>query len=291
MAKYPLLFEKLLEQGLLERVDVLEPGEARLADLALVHTQDYLERLAADRLSLSEQRRLGVPWSARLWRRSRLAVQGTLLAARAALDDGLAANLAGGTHHAFADHGEGFCVLNDVAIAIRVLQRERVIERALVIDLDVHQGNGTAAIFAGDSSVFTFSMHGERNYPPQKMRSTLDVGLADGLDDDAYITVLAENLERVAGQCSADLAFYLAGVDVVRGDRYGRLALTEDGLRRRERFVLDWARHARRWPLALTIAGGYATTPARTASLHAIVFKEAAQLEAAGMRDPRARLP
>jgi acetoin utilization deacetylase AcuC-like enzyme len=275
MAKYPLLFGKLTEQGLLGPRDVLEPDEATLEDLALVHSDDYLGRLAADSLSVTEQRRLGVPWSPRLWRRSRLAVQGTLLAARAALEDGLAANLAGGTHHAFADHGEGFCVLNDVAIAIRVLQRERAIERALVIDLDVHQGNGTASIFAGDGTVFTFSMHGERNYPLEKISSTLDVGLADGLDDEAYLGVLQENLECIAARCTADIAFYLAGVDVVRGDRYGRLALTEDGLRRRERLVLDWARNARRLPLTITIAGGYAVTPERTASLHAIVFEEA----------------
>jgi acetoin utilization deacetylase AcuC-like enzyme len=278
MAKYPLLFEKLLGDQLLSRAGVLEPGEATLEHLALVHTRDYLARLAAGTLSAAEQRRLGVPWSARLWRRSRLAVQGTLLAAQVALDDGLAANLAGGTHHAFADHGEGFCVLNDVAVAIRVLQRERVIENALVIDLDVHQGNGTASIFAGDASVFTFSMHGERNYPLQKLRSSLDVGLADGIDDDTYLAELSRSLESIAAQYSADIAFYLAGVDVVQGDRYGRLALTEDGLRRRERLVVDWARTARRCPLAITIAGGYAATPARTAALHEIVFEEAVRL-------------
>jgi acetoin utilization deacetylase AcuC-like enzyme len=243
-----------------------------------VHTRDYLEGLADGRLSVADQRRIGVPWSSRLWRRSRLAVQGTLLAARAALEDGIAANLAGGTHHAFAEHGEGFCVLNDVAVAIRVLQRERRIERALVIDLDVHQGNGTAAIFSGDPSVYTFSMHGERNYPVQKMRSSLDVGLADGIDDETYLAELARNLERIAGDVAPDIAFYLAGVDVVQGDRYGRLALTEAGLRRRERLVLEWARAAIRCPLAITIAGGYATTAARTAALHAIVFEVSAGL-------------
>jgi len=280
MAKYPLLFEKLRADGVLAAASVREPDEVRIDDLALVHTQGYLERLAGDALSTAEQRRLGVPWSPRLWRRSRLAVQGTLLAARAALTDRIAANLAGGTHHAFADHGEGFCVLNDVAVAIRVLQRERLIERALVIDLDVHQGNGTAAIFAGDAAVFTFSMHGERNYPTQKMQSSLDVGLADGTDDDAYLAALRTSLDLVATRTAADIVFYLAGVDTVQGDRYGRLALSEQGLRERERCVLDWVRNALGRPLVITIAGGYAATAERTASLHAIVFAEAARLVA-----------
>ena len=282
MAKYPLLFEKLRADGLLEAAAVREPTEARIDDLALVHTEDYLGRLARDALSAAERLRLGVPWSPRLWRRSRLAVQGTLLAARDALNCGIAANLAGGTHHAFADHGEGFCVLNDVAVAIRVLQREQLIERALVIDLDVHQGNGTAAIFFADPAVFTFSMHGERNYPTQKMQSSLDVGLADGTGDDAYLAALRSSLDLVAARTSPDIVFYLAGVDTVRGDRYGRLALSEQGLRDREHHVLDWVGSTLARPLVITIAGGYAATAECTAGLHAIVFAEAARLVAAG---------
>jgi acetoin utilization deacetylase AcuC-like enzyme len=278
MPKYPLLLGKLLESGLLRAAEVQEPWEAALDDLALVHTPAYLARLADNGLSVAEQRRLGVPWSPRLWRRSRLAVQGTLLAARAALEDGIAANLAGGTHHAFADHGEGFCALNDVAVAIRVLQRERKVDRVLVVDLDVHQGNGTASIFADDAAVFTFSMHGERNYPTQKTTSDLDVGLADGIDDDAYLATLDASLARIRSGFAPELVFYLAGVDIVRGDRYGRLALSEHGLRRRERRVLEWVRQQLRVPLVITLAGGYAATPERTAELHAVVFEEAAQL-------------
>jgi acetoin utilization deacetylase AcuC-like enzyme len=205
-------------------------------------------------------------------------VQGTILAARAALEDGIAANLAGGTHHAFADRGEGFCALNDVAVTIRVLQRERHVARALVVDLDVHQGNGTAAIFADDPAVFTFSMHGERNFPTQKMRSDLDVGLADGIDDDGYLVTLDAQLARIGARFTPELVFYLAGVDIVQGDRYGRLALTEQGLRRRERRVLEWVRRECRVPLVITLAGGYAATADRTAALHAIVFEEAARL-------------
>ncbi len=276
MAKYTLVHRYLCERGLLGPDQQIEPGEAAVADLERVHTRSYLEALAAGRLDAAAQRRIGVPWSARLWRRSRLAVQGTLEAARAALaTHSIAGNLAGGTHHAFADHGEGFCVLNDVAVAIRALQAEGHIRRALVIDLDVHQGNGTAAIFAGDPDVFTFSMHGARNYPVQKMRSTLDLELADGTGDDEYLDTLATHLPTVIRAARADLVFYLAGVDVVAGDRYGRLALTEQGLQQRERRVIEAVCGADA-PLVITLAGGYAVTAERAAELHAIVFEAAA---------------
>lgn len=274
MAKYPLLYERLRRNGLVGDGSLIEPAEADLEELRLVHTDEYLERLAAGSLDAAAVRKLGVPWSAALWRRSRLAARGTLEAARAALEDGLAGNLAGGTHHAFPSHGEGFCVLNDVAIAIRVLQREGRIRSALVVDLDVHQGNGTAAIFEGDADVFTFSMHGERNYPTRKMRSTLDVGLADGVQDDDYLAILERHLAAILAGFTADLVFYLAGVDPAQGDRYGRLRLTDGGLRRRDRRVLETCRQAG-LPVVITIAGGYAPSPERTAELHAIVFEEA----------------
>jgi acetoin utilization deacetylase AcuC-like enzyme len=277
MAKYPLLHRILSGEGLLDPRAIIEPAEAALDDLRLVHTDDYLDKLMNDRLDAADVRKLGVPWSRALWRRSRLAAQGTLEAARAALLDGLAGNLAGGTHHAFPDHGEGFCALNDVAIAIRVLLRERRIRTALVIDLDVHQGNGTAAIFAGDPTVFTFSMHGERNYPLQKARSSLDVGLADGLGDDEYLALLALYLPGILASFKPDIAFYLAGVDPVQGDRYGRLQLTEIGIACRDRYVLETCRDAS-VPTVITIAGGYAPTAERTAQLHAIVFREAHRL-------------
>jgi len=277
MAKYPLLLQRLRAAGVVRDADLIEPTEAALDDLRLVHTEDYLRQLAAGTLDAAAVRKIGVPWSAALWRRSRLAAQGTLEAARAALEDGLAANLAGGTHHAFPDHGEGFCVLNDVAVAIRVLQRDGRLRRALVIDLDVHQGNGTAAIFADEPDVFTFSMHGERNYPTRKMRSTLDVGLPDGLGDDDYLALLEQHLETIFTDFTPDVVFYLAGVDPVHGDRYGRLQLTDAGLRRRERRVLEACRSRAR-PTVITIAGGYAPTPERTAELHSMVFEEAVAL-------------
>lgn len=286
MAKYPLVRERLRAGGWLQAEGEMVPDEASYEDLARVHTRRYLDRLFGDGLDAAEVRALGVPWTPRLLRRSRLAVQGTLLAARAALADGLAGNLAGGTHHAFADHGEGFCVLNDVAVTIRCLQSEGVIRGAVVVDLDVHQGNGTAAIFEGDASVRTFSMHGERNYPLRKMRSTIDVGLPDGTDDDAYLSALAAHLPRLLQGPAPDLVFYLAGVDVVAGDRYGRFAVTDAGLRERERQVLRWA-GSQGLPMVLTLAGGYAASAARTAELHAIVFEEAAALTGAAAAGPR----
>lgn len=278
MSKYPLLKERLLGEGILAAADIVQPDPLDVPTLALVHTREYLEKLESSGLSAAEQRRLGMPWSEALWRRSRLASAGTLLAARTALEDGLAGNLAGGTHHAFADHGEGFCVLNDVAIAIRKLQAERAIERAAIIDLDVHQGNGTAAIFEEDEAVFTFSMHGERNYPSAKMRSNVDAPLHDGMSDAEYHEALHRHLPAVLDSARADMVFYLAGVDVAAGDRYGKLALTEEGIRLRERRVIEAVR-GRGVPLVIVLAGGYAATRERTAELHAHVFREAVAYE------------
>jgi acetoin utilization deacetylase AcuC-like enzyme len=278
MSKYSLLRDQLLAEGIVAAGDILLPEPLDVSTLGLVHTPEYLAKLATSGLSAAEQRRLGLPWSEALWQRSRLASAGTLLAARTALDQGLAANLAGGTHHAFADHGEGFCVLNDVAIAIRKLQAEHALERAAIVDLDVHQGNGTAAIFENDDAVFTFSMHGERNYPLAKMRSNLDVPLGDGVGDAEYLGALQRHLPAVLDSARADLVFYLAGADVAAGDRYGKLALTDAGIRLRDRQVIETVRN-RGMPLVIVLAGGYAATRARTAELHAHAFREAAAYE------------
>jgi len=281
MSKYPLLKDRLLAEGVLTEADFLVPEPLDLETLAQVHTAEYLHKLATAGLTAAEQRRLGLPWSDALWRRSRLAAGGTLLAARRALAEGLAANLAGGTHHAFADHGEGFCVLNDVAIAIVQLRAERSIQRAVIIDLDVHQGNGTAAIFADSDEVFTFSMHGEKNYPATKMRSSLDVGLADGIGDEEYLETLNRHLPEVLDRAAADIAFYVAGVDVVAGDRYGKLALSEEGLRAREQVIVRGVR-SRGLPMVIVLAGGYARTRERTAELHSHVIREAVAYERGG---------
>jgi acetoin utilization deacetylase AcuC-like enzyme len=278
MSKFPLLRARLLAEGVLAADDIIEPEPLDRRTLELIHTRDYLDKLESSGLSAAEQRLLGMPWSESLWLRSRLASGGTLLAARAALEAGLSGNLAGGTHHAFADHGEGFCVLNDVAIAIAKLRVERAIERAVVIDLDVHQGNGTAAIFEGDAGVFTFSMHGARNYPSAKMRSSLDVPLRDGVEDAEYLDSLGRHLPAVLEHAAADIAFYLAGVDVAAGDRYGKLRLSEAGIRARDRAVIEAVR-GRAVPLVIVLGGGYAATRARTAELHAHAFREAVAYE------------
>jgi len=278
ISKYALLKDRLLAEGVLSAADLLEPEPLERDVLELVHTAAYLDKLECSSLSTAEQRQLGLPWSESLWLRSRLASGGTLLAARAALSYGLAANLAGGTHHAFADHGEGFCVLNDVAIAIAKLRVEHAIERALIVDLDVHQGNGTAAIFEDSDDVFTFSMHGERNYPAAKMRSNRDVPLADGVGDAEYLHLLQFHLPQILERSGADVAFYLAGVDVAAGDRYGKLALSEEGIRARDRMVIESVR-SRSVPLVIVLAGGYATSRERTAELHTHVVREAVAYE------------
>ncbi|MGE0481221.1 MAG: histone deacetylase [Phycisphaerae bacterium] len=277
MRKFSALFELLCAERVVTPRDIMNPRQADWADLRLVHTPEYLAALERGALSAAQLRRLGFPWSPALVRRSRAAAQGTINAGRAALRDGIAGNLGGGTHHAFPDRGEGFCVLNDVAVAIRVLQRDGDIRRALVVDLDVHQGNGTAAIFADDSSVYTFSVHAERNYPFHKIASRRDVALPEGAGDDMYLAALDANLPDAIRESRPDLVFYLAGVDPVAGDRLGRLALTRAGLHARERSVLKALRDAN-LPIAIVLAGGYAPTPEQTAELHAVAHREAASL-------------
>jgi acetoin utilization deacetylase AcuC-like enzyme len=208
--------------------------------------------------------------------RSRRSVGATIAAARAALDDGIAANLAGGTHHAFADRGEGFCVFNDVAVATRVLQRDNDARRIAVIDLDVHQGNGTAAIFNDDAEVFTFSMHGDKNFPFKKEISDLDVALPDGTDDDEYLAALRMHLENVLNRHQPDFVFYLAGADPYEGDRLGRLKMTIDGLRMRDEIVLH-ACQARRLPVAVSMSGGYANDIDAIVTIHTNTIRTASR--------------
>jgi acetoin utilization deacetylase AcuC-like enzyme len=240
IAKYELLRQRVVAAGL---GPVREPERIDRPSLLLVHTERYMDAFTKGTLSADELRRLGFPWTPELVERSYRACGGTLAAARFALDEGVAMNLAGGTHHAFPDRGEGFCVFNDVAIAIRTLQAEGRIERAAIVDLDVHQGNGTNAIFADDDRVFTFSMHGRRNYPFTKVKGSLDVELEDGCADDEYLSLLAEALPRVLSDARPDLAVYLAGADAHEEDRLGRLRLTTAGLARRDVMVLGYGTH------------------------------------------------
>jgi acetoin utilization deacetylase AcuC-like enzyme len=277
MAKFRILRDILLTEGLVAPEAIVAPPEAPWELLALAHGERYLADLRDGTLTPDAIRRLGLPWSPALVRRSRRATMGTVLAARAALADGIAANLAGGTHHACRDHGEGYCVINDVAVAWRALAGDGLLRRALVVDLDVHHGNGNAELLAADPGAFTFSMHGERNYPSRKPPSTLDVGLPDGTGDDAYLDALRGHLPRCFDGARPELVFYLAGVDVVAGDRFGRLALTRAGLAERDRTVLESCR-ARGVPVVLLLAGGYAPTPESTADLHAEVHRQARAL-------------
>ncbi|MFP2928082.1 histone deacetylase [Pyxidicoccus sp. 3LG] len=277
MEKYRLVREALVERGVLPDCWLSESTPCSREDLERVHTPRYLDALFHGTLTDAELRRLGFPWSPGLLARSRAAVNGTLQAAHAALQDGIAGNLAGGTHHGFPDHGEGFCVFNDIAVAIRVLQDGHQVRRAVVVDLDVHQGNGTAAIFAGDDSVFTFSMHGEHNFPFRKQPSHRDVGLPDGTGDDAYLDALALHLPEVLESARADLLFFQAGVDPLAEDALGRLSLTLAGLRERDRVVLEAARHSG-LPAVLTLGGGYAKPLSATIDAHVGTYEVARQV-------------
>jgi acetoin utilization deacetylase AcuC-like enzyme len=257
MQKYGLVYQALLAEGTLRLDQVVQPLPAAVNDLLLVHTQDYVERFLTGAMSGREMRLLGFPWSPALALRARLAVHGTLMASVFAWQQGIAANLAGGSHHAFAGHGEGFSVFNDIAIAIRVLQRDYGLQRAAVIDCDVHQGNGTATIFAHDPTVFTCSLHAEKNYPFHKATSSLDLALPDGTGDAAYLAVLQTHVPAILHQFQPDMVWYLAGVDPYVGDKLGRLALSLAGLRQRDAYVLEACRRAG-MPVVITLGGGYA---------------------------------
>jgi acetoin utilization deacetylase AcuC-like enzyme len=264
--KFELVRDKLLAEGTLQKAEIVEPQPAAVEDVLLAHTEDYVTRLRNGELNAKEIRRLGLPWSPSLVRRSFLACSGTINAARHALSNNVSSNLAGGTHHAFPDRGEGFCVLNDVAIAIKVLQREKLAQKFLIVDCDVHQGNGTAFIFQNEPDVFTFSMHGAKNYPLHKEQSTLDLELPDGTRDAEFLETLAEALPRVFLH-NPDIVFYLGGADPFEKDKLGRLKLTVEGLRERDEMVLQYARE-REVPIVTTMSGGYALDINDTVEIH-----------------------
>ena len=255
--KYVLLRERLESAALVPPGQLLPAPAATPEQLLRVHDPGYLQRVAYGQLSSREQRRLGFPWSSELYRRSIHSVGGTIAAARAALETGLGINLAGGTHHAGHAHGAGFCVFNDVMVAIRTLQAEGRVGRAVVLDCDVHQGDGTAELASGDDSVFTMSIHGANNFPVRKRRSDLDVALPNATGDDAYLAALEPAVDRALGSSPVDLAFYLAGADPFEGDRFGRLSVTKRGLAARDRLVLGACRR-REIATTVVMAGGYA---------------------------------
>jgi acetoin utilization deacetylase AcuC-like enzyme len=265
--KYRLIKEKVLRDQIAGSQDFVEPLAASEDDIALVHHREYIRKLQAGKLSYLEILRLEIPYSPELVRAVWLCAGGSILAGRLALQDATAVNLGGGFHHAYPDHGEGFCVLNDFAIGIRRLQKDQAIERAMTVDCDVHQGNGTAAIFAGDHTVFTLSIHQENNYPYPKPPSTLDINLRDGVEDAGYLKELEKGLDQALHEFSPDLIYYVAGADPYRDDQLGGLRLSIEGLERRDRLVFEKAR-AKNIPVAVTLAGGYARRVEDTIQIH-----------------------
>lgn len=265
--KYKLTKEKLLTDGTALPEDFVEPAPADDEDVALVHTQDYIRKLKTGTLSFAEVLQLEIPFSPELICAVWLAAGGSILAGRLALQGGTAANIGGGFHHAYPDHGEGFCVIHDVAIAIRRLQKDKAIARALAVDVDVHHGNGTAAIFAFDPTVRTLSIHQLNNYPNPKPPSTVDINLHDGVEDEEYLAALEEGLDQALSGFQPDLIYYLAGADPYREDQLGGLKLSLDGLQRRDRLVFEMSRE-KRIPIAVTLAGGYARRLEDTIQIH-----------------------
>ncbi|MBL8495741.1 MAG: histone deacetylase [Rhodocyclaceae bacterium] len=277
MEKYSRLRQRLRNDGEFDECDFRVPRAADDATLGLAHCPDYVARVSRGALTRQEIRRIGFPWSPEMVERSRRSAGATLEACRAALIDGVAANLAGGTHHAFRDRGEGFCVFNDAAVAARALRAEGRVQRIAIVDCDVHQGNGTASILANDDAVFTFSIHGAKNFPFHKETSDLDIELPDDTGDDTYLAALDDGLVQVFSRIDAQLVIYLAGADPFEDDRLGRLRLTKAGLARRDAQVLN-ACKARGIPLAVAMAGGYARNIDDTVDIHAATILTAQRL-------------
>jgi acetoin utilization deacetylase AcuC-like enzyme len=256
LSKYQLLRQQLDHEEIVAPEDLTIAPAAALSQIARAHDVDYIERVESGTLSADEIRRIGLPWSPGLVERVHRSVGSTIATCRTALREGIAVSLGGGTHHACRDHGEGFCIYNDTVIAARTMQAEGRVHRVLVIDCDVHQGNGTAQITADDPTIFTFSIHAEKNYPFRKVPSDLDVDLPDGTEDEAYLVTLHSHLRQIQGRFQPDLIIYLAGADPYQGDKLGRLSLTKAGLQARDELVLNFCRE---WgvPVAVTLAGGY----------------------------------
>jgi acetoin utilization deacetylase AcuC-like enzyme len=286
--KYRLVYERLLQDGIATPEDFLKPTPADDKDILRVHSQDYVYKLKSGSLTRAEVMRMEVPYSTELMEACWLAAGGSILAAQRALEDGFSANIGGGFHHAYPDHGEGFCVIHDVAVAIRRMQADGAIERAIVVDADVHQGNGTAAIFGGDETVFTMSIHQEHNYPYPKPPSTVDVNLPDKIGDADYLAILEKYLHRSFEEFSPQLLFYVAGADPYREDQLGGLALTMEGLARRDALVMGYAQR-NQVPTAVTLAGGYARKVEDTVTIHVNTIKAA--IEAAQRHSARAVSP
>ena len=267
ISKYTLLRKRIADSNLFKPQDFCIPHAATAAEITRVHDPDYLHRVQNGELTAREIRRVGLPWSPGLVERARRSAGATVDACFAALAEGVAVHLGGGTHHAFSDQGQGYCIFNDSAIAARSLQVETHIRRVLLIDCDVHQGNGTAALLQNDPSVFTFSIHGKKNFPFHKEKSDLDIALEDGAGDPIYLDALQKGIMESLERANADLVIYLAGADPYADDRFGRLALSKEGLAKRDRLVFQYC-HEAGLPVAVTMAGGYAPNIEDTVDIH-----------------------
>ena len=274
MEKYRLLRERVMEEGIVAPEDLIVPHAATDEEILRAHDPEYLRRVQSGEMERAEMRRIGFPWSPAMVERSRRSAGGTIEASLAALEDGAAVNLAGGTHHAFRDRGEGYCVFNDAAIAARLLQAEGLARRVVVVDCDVHQGNGTASIFRDDPTVFTFSIHGRHNFPFHKEVSDLDVELEDGTADEAYLAALEAGLDRALAAARADFAIYVSGADPHERDKLGRLKVSRAGLLARDRMVFDRCGRLG-LPVAVVMAGGYNVDVAETVAVHLQTVREA----------------
>ncbi|MDR9415964.1 MAG: histone deacetylase [Gracilimonas sp.] len=277
MKKFSGLHAFLTQKGTIRESEVVEPSMVDIYNLITAHTSRYANAVWTGKLDRKEIRRMGLPWSKSLAIRSRLAVQGTINAGLMALQDGISGNLAGGTHHSMPDHGEGFCVYNDVAVAIRVLKQSMWVNKVLVFDCDVHQGNGTAFIFRDEPDVFTFSIHGEKNYPFKKPPSDLDIGIPDNTGDIEYHQILIDAIDQIFAQFDPDLVFYLGGIDPLETDHFGRLSLTLGGLRERDRIVIESITQ-KDIPLTLLLSGGYAPSVEETVIAHAQMYEVAKEM-------------
>lgn len=277
MDKYELLPEQLIYEGTLNECNFFYPGLLPEEILLWTHTSEYWDKLKTQTLSRKEITRIGFPMSEKLIIRSRHISMGTTSCAVNALDNGISMNIAGGTHHSFSDRGEGFCILNDIAIAANYLLKMNLAHSILVVDLDVHQGNGTASIFENDNRVFTFSMHGEKNFPLHKEKSSLDIGLADKTGDKEYLTILRNCLPKLIDQIQPDFIFYLSGVDVLATDKLGRLGLTPEGCKERDRIVLQICK-INKIPVAVSMGGGYSVRLRDIIEAHANTFRLAQEI-------------
>jgi len=256
MVKYDLLPQQLLYEGIVNADNFFKPQQLTEDQLLTVHTPEYLHKLEALTLTRKEVRKIGFPVKKSLVERGKFISSGTYQCGQFALANKISLNIAGGTHHAFPDYGEGFCIYNDMALATRLLRKDKTVNRVLFIDLDVHQGNGNAFIFQENPEVFTFSMHGANNYPLRKEISDLDVGVPDGIEDKAYLSLLKENLSKAMALAQPDLAFFQAGVDILKTDKLGRLAVTLEGCKQRDRYVMETCKQ-NDVPLVVTMGGGY----------------------------------